>query len=116
MSSRWRLVFLGAGAVGFGYLLSQAGGAELMKDAAQTGWMFVPILVVYGVTYFCNAWAWQVVMADEPVRPPFPRTYAITVSAFSLDFITPMVNLGGEPFRVAAAAPWLGMRRALGGV
>src|SRR5437660_10515891 len=55
-------------------------------------------------------------MADEPIRPPFWRAYAITVAGFSLNFVTPMVNVGGEPFKIAAAARWLGVRRAAGSV
>jgi len=55
-------------------------------------------------------------MADEPSHPPFWRTYAITVASFSLNFMTPMVNVGGEPFKIAAVAPWLGLRRAAGSV
>src|SRR5438093_4389360 len=55
-------------------------------------------------------------MADEPIRPPFWRAYAITVASFSLNFMAPMVNVGGEPFKIAAVAPWLGLRRAAGSV
>src|SRR5438046_2604337 len=55
-------------------------------------------------------------MEDEPSRPPFWRAYAITVASFSLNFMTPMVNVGGEPFKIPAVAPWLGLRRAAGSV
>src|SRR3989442_11997815 len=54
--------------------------------------------------------------AEAPTNPPFWRTYAITVASFSLNFMTPMVNVGGEPFKIAAVAPWLGLRRAAGSV
>ncbi|MBI4500025.1 MAG: flippase-like domain-containing protein [Gemmatimonadetes bacterium] len=116
MSSRLRALFLLAGAAGLGWLMSRTGLGRLAEDAARTGWMLIPILAVYGLSYICYAWAWQLIMADEPTRPSFSRLYAITVSAFALDFVTPMVNVGGEPFRVAAAAPWVGVRRAVGGV
>src|SRR3989449_1652132 len=78
--------------------------------------MFVPSLSLYGIVYLCNARAWWLMMADEPTRPPFWRTYAITVSGFSLNFVPPMVNVGGEPFKIAAVSPWLGVRRAAGSV
>src|SRR5213079_826818 len=92
------------------------GVGRLLADAAHTGWIFVPILILYGVVYACNTAAWRLIMADEPVRPPFWRAYAITVAGFSLNFVTPMVNVGGEPFKIAAAARWLGVRRAAGSV
>jgi uncharacterized protein (TIRG00374 family) len=116
MSGRIRAVFLVLGAAGLAWLLSHTGVNRLAEDAARTGWMFFPILGVYGVSYVCFAWAWQLVMTDEPSPPPFGRTCAITVAAFSLDFVTPVLNVGGEPFRVAAAAPWVGTRQALGSV
>ena len=49
-------------------------------------------------------------------RPSFWRTFAVTISAGALNFLTPVVNAGGEAFRVAALAPWLGKRRAAGSV
>src|SRR2546428_13447979 len=78
--------------------------------------MLCRTLSLYGLVYGCNARAWWLMMADEPGRPPFWRTYAITVSGFALNFVTPMVNVGGEPFKIAAASPWLGVRRAAGSV
>ena len=48
--------------------------------------------------------------------PPFWRVFTATVSGFSINFITPLVNLGGEPFKAAAVAPWVGTRRAAGAV
>src|SRR5207237_10086268 len=52
---------------------------------------------------------------DAP-KPSFWRTYAMTISAGAINFLTPVINAGGEPFRIAAAAPWLGKRRAAGSV
>src|SRR2546422_2891737 len=40
----------------------------------------------------------------------------MTVASFWLTFLTPMVKVGGEPFKIAAVAPWLGVRRAAGSV
>src|SRR6185503_15937352 len=34
----------------------------------------------------------------------------------ALNFLTPLVNVGGEPYRVAAVTPWIGTRRAAGSV
>lgn len=114
MSRRVQLLFFALGAAAFGYLVARTGVGTLVSDALETGWMFIPILLLYGVVYVGNAAAWWLVMAEEPRRPPFWRVWAISVSAFSLNFVTPLVNVGGEPFRIAAVAPWLGVRRAAG--
>ncbi|HUK61977.1 MAG TPA: lysylphosphatidylglycerol synthase transmembrane domain-containing protein, partial [Dongiaceae bacterium] len=49
-------------------------------------------------------------------RPSFARTFQIMVSGYGINFVTPFVQLGGEPYRVAALTPWLGMSRAAGAV
>lgn len=113
-----RLALLILGVAVFGYLVAQIGIGQLVSDARRTGFMFVPIVLLYALVYACSARAWQLTMGEggESNRPSFWRTYAVTISATALNFLTPVVNAGGEPFRVAALAPWLGTRRAAGSV
>jgi len=115
MSRPLRLALFLLGAAIFGYLVSRIGVGQLVSDAGRTGFMFVPILLVYALVYACSTLAWRLTMGDSN-RPSFWRTYAVTISAGALNFLTPVVNAGGEPFRVAALAPWLGKRRAAGSV
>jgi uncharacterized protein (TIRG00374 family) len=103
------------GAAVFGYLVSRIGIGQLAADAANTGFMFVPIVLLYALVYACSARAWQLTMGDSS-RPSYWRTYAVTIAAGALNFLTPVINAGGEPFRAAALAPWLGKRRAAGSV
>jgi uncharacterized protein (TIRG00374 family) len=116
VSRRLQLLLFVAGSAAFGYLVARIGAHSLLADAVRTGWLFVPIFLLYGVVCLCNAGAWWLIMADEPSHPPFWRSYAILVAGFSLNFMTPMVNVGGEPFKIAAVAPWLGLQRAVGSV
>src|SRR6266581_1827097 len=112
---RLQLALFLLGAAVFGYLIARIGVGRLVSDATRTGWMFVPIVLLYALVYACSALAWQLTMGDAN-RPSFWRTYAVLISAGALNFLTPVVNAGGEPFRVAARAPWLGKRRAAGSV
>ena len=116
MSRTWQLALFVLGATVFGYLVAQIGIAELAADAARTGFMFVPIVALYALVYACSALAWQLTMAGDPQRPSYWRTYAVLISSGALNFLTPLINAGGEPYRVAAMAPWLGTRRAAGSV
>lgn len=118
MSRRWQLALFLIGAAVFGYLVSRIGVGELASDAAHTGWMFVPIVLLYALVYGCSALAWQLTMpgSGDSSRPSFWRVYAVLISAGALNFLTPLVNAGGEPYRVMAMAPWLGKRRAAGSV
>ena len=116
MSRTWQLALFVLGATVFGYLVAQIGITELTADAAPTGLMFVPIVALYALVYACSALAWQLTMAGDPQRPSYWRTYAVLISSGALNFLTPLINAGGEPYRVAAMAPWLGKRRAAGSV
>src|SRR3989442_10121404 len=103
------------GASVFGYLVARIGAGQLLSDAGRTGLMFVPIVLLYALVYACSALAWQLTM-EEFKRPPYWRTYAVLISSGALNFLTPLINAGGEPYRVAAIAPWVGKRRAAGSV
>jgi uncharacterized protein (TIRG00374 family) len=116
MSRGWQVALFVLGATVFGYLVAQIGIAELAADAARTGVMFVPIVALYGLVYVCSAMAWRLTMAAGPERPSYWRTYAVLVSSGALNFLTPLINAGGEPYRAAAMAPWLGTWRAAGSV
>lgn len=115
MSRRLQLALFLIGAAVFAYLVARIGLGQLVTDAARTGLMFVPIVLLYGLVYACSARAWQLTMGDAS-RPSYWRIYTLTVSAGALNFLTPLINAGGEPFRAAALAPWLGKRRAAGSV
>lgn len=112
MSRRIQLLLLAAGAALFGALVHRIGVAQIVSNASAVGWLFGPIVLLYGVAYACNTAAWRLTMGTAPTRPGFWRTYAMTVSGFSLNFVTPMVNAGGEPYRIATLSAWLGRRRA----
>src|SRR5258705_2138821 len=113
MSRPLQLALFLLGATIFGYLVAQIGVGQLVSDVERTGFLFVPIVLLYALVYACSARAWQLTMGDSE-RPSFWRTYAVTISAGALNFLTPVVNAGGEPFPVAALAPWIRKMRGAG--
>ncbi len=114
MNKKLQLIFFACGATIFGFLVAEVGLGTIVTSARQAGWVFIPLLVLTGVIYLCHGTASWLMLAQEPNRPSFWRTWAITVSGFSINYMTPMVNLGGEPYKAAALTPWLGARRAAG--
>lgn len=107
MTRRVQLIFFAIGLAFFAWLIARTGPQTILTQLARTGWIFVPIVLVYGIVYVSNTIAWHVI-ADASGKLSFRRAYAITVSSFAINYITPFVNLGGEPFKAAAAAPYLG--------
>src|SRR5436309_3924415 len=116
MRRSWQVALFILGASVFGYLVAQIGIAQLAAGAARTGWVFVPIVALYSLVFACSTGAWRLIMASDANRPSYWRTYVTLVCASSLNFLTPLVNAGGEPYRAAVMAPWLGKRRAAGSV
>jgi uncharacterized protein (TIRG00374 family) len=117
------LVFAG-GALVFAFLLYRAGVQGLLRDLRSTGWVLAPIVAVWGLVYVSNTVAWeQLLRAGTPPSAsgsrgtiPFLQAYAITIASFAINYVTPFVALGGEPFRVASATPWVGTDRAAASV
>jgi len=116
VSRRVRLALFLGGLALFLVVVRAAGGSELLVDARRTGWMIVPIVALYGLVHVLDAAAWHTILADEPARPAFRRTLATVVAGTAINYITPMVNAGGEPYKIAALAPWTGTSRATASV
>ena len=116
MTRKLRVVVLAAGLLLFAWLIARVGPAVLVAQARQAGWMIFPILLVYALTYLCFASTWWVVLGDVPARPSLGKLYAITVSGFALNYLTPFVSLGGEPFKTASVTGAIGGRRAASSV
>jgi hypothetical protein len=116
MNRRAQVALFVVGTALFVFLLLHLGPGSLLRNLRETGWMLAPIVAVYAGVYSCNTLACWLVMADDPGRPSYGRTWVIMVSGFALNSVTPFVQLGGEPFKVGAFAAWLGPRRATGTV
>ncbi len=114
MSRSLRLLAFLVGAAILALLVREAGLAVLLDGARRVGWLTLPIVALHGVVYALNAAAWWITLHDEPGAPPFRTIFRISLVGFAINFLTPVVNAGGEPYRVAALAPWLGNRRASG--
>jgi uncharacterized protein (TIRG00374 family) len=122
-------VIFAFGLVAFVSLIARAGVRETAANVYQARWVLGPIVLVWGGVYACNTVAWRLLLGALSVNHgdgraagvraptiPFVRAYAITVASFAINYITPFVNLGGEPFRIAAAAPYVGTSRAAASV
>ncbi len=115
---RYKTIFGVGGAALFAALLFRIGPRRIGIDIERVGWWFIPILLVWALVFAAHAGAWTVLLAVEPrpKRPSFWRSFQIMVSGYALNFVTPVVALGGEPYRVAALTPYIGASRATGAV
>jgi uncharacterized protein (TIRG00374 family) len=116
MTRSFRLLALVVGAVILLVLVNQVGVGTLVDGARQVGWLAIPIFALHALVYWLNAVAWWLSIAHLPGCPPLRTLYRVTVGGFAINFLTPVVNAGGEPYRIAALTPWLGGKRAGGAV
>lgn len=115
MTLKLRLAACLLGGTVLALLIHEVGLAVLLDGARRAG-IYLPLVVLLHLPVYClNAAAWRLTMPRDG-RPSFLRTLRITISAFSINFVTPVIGAGGEPYRAAALAPYLGARRATGTV
>ena len=107
-----RTAVFAAGAALFIYLVAHIGLRQLAADAREVGWMIVPIVLVWSVVYLLSTASWRFTFDDEARQPAFWPTWTMLTSGFALNFVTPFVNVGGEPFKAATLSGWLPPRRA----
>lgn len=116
MSLKLRLALFLFGLALASVVIGQVGIPTLIEHLANAGWLLLPVSLVWAVVYLFNASGWRRILSTEPERPGLIRTWLITVTSFALNYVTPAAGLGGEAYRAAAVAPWLGGRRAVGSV
>ena len=110
-SPRLRLLALGLGLVLFAILVNRLGLDALRHNLRQSGWVLLPVLGLWLAAYCCNALSWRLLMAGQPGRPGFGTILSTTISGFALNYATPILSVGGEALKLAAATRWLGNPR-----
>ena len=96
-------------------MIYNIGTTKIWINMLQTGWWFVPILLSWLIIYIMNAVAFKAII-EEPAVPgtklPFLKILQLTVSGYSINYVTPFVALGGEPYRIMELKPFLGEAKA----
>ncbi len=111
-----RLAAFGLGLVLLVVLVRQTGVSRLLESIRGAGWVLAPVIALWGAVYACNARAWQLLVPRRPAEFTFVRAFLLSAHAFALNFATPLLAMGGEPFRVVGATRYLGRSRAVGSV
>ncbi|RPH35693.1 UPF0104 family protein, partial [bacterium] len=116
MKTRTRIFLLILGLGVFLYLVVDFGIDNILLNLRRTGWWFVPIVAVWGVVYWMNARAWYLVLRTDALDPGFGLILRLTITGFAINYITPFLNLGGEPYRVLSLRESVGLPRAASSV
>lgn len=92
---------------------------EVLQNVKRAGVWFPAVLLLWGGIYVMNTYAWQVILqADgkQNQKIPFWKVYKYTVTGFSLNYVTPVGLLGGEPYRIMEVSAYVGKEKAASSV
>lgn len=108
-------VFFVIGILTMAYMAHSLGLENLWDNIRRTGWWFLPVIGSWLVIYLFNAFAFRAIIQD-PLIPesnlPFGRILQLTVSGYAINYITPFIALGGEPYRIMELQRFMGTEKA----
>ena len=113
MNRKWKFILFSVGIAIFTYLVIDFGIDNILTNLKKTGWYFIPIIGVWAFVYLFNAFAWRSIIGEDYNNISFLKIISITISGFALNYITPSIALGGEPYRIAELRKFIGTSKAV---
>ncbi len=114
--NRTKILFFLIGLGIFVYLINQFGVDHILMNMEKAGWSLLYVVLVWLVIYILNTWAWKLILEDNENRLTFSQLFMVTVSGFVINYITPFLAMGGEPYKVNALSSELGTVRSVSAV
>jgi uncharacterized membrane protein YbhN (UPF0104 family) len=115
----YKILFFVLGVLTLGYMVYGLGAEVIWANIQKTGYWFIPVIGSWLVIYVLNAIAFKAII-QEPGLPEsnlsFWKVLRLTISGYAINYITPFVALGGEPYRIMELKPALGIRKATSSV
>lgn len=117
-SSFVKLLLFVAGAGILVWMIWHANPQQLWQHLQDMGWRVALLCVsVWGTAYVLNTLSWSaIVLALSGKRLSLVSMLRYTIAGYALNYITPMGLLGGEPYRVWALKPAVGVEKATSSV
>ena len=97
---KFRFIFLFVGLAIFAILVYEFGVEVIIDNIVQTGWGILLFVAMYFVVYLLNAFAWWIILDKDTASLSFPHVFSVIVTGFAINYITPIVSLGGEPYKM----------------
>lgn len=106
--NKYKLILFVAGCVIFFYLVASYGVTSIIDNIYKTGFWFIPVILVWFVIYLLNTYTWSVVLKPSNSAINFHSLLAIHISSSAVNYLTPVVSLGGEPLRILSVSEYVG--------
>jgi uncharacterized protein (TIRG00374 family) len=97
----------------FAWLVASFGVATILARIAASGGGILAAILIWFVIYVLNTAAWRLALGRNGAAVGAVELFMITVSGFVINYITPVVALGGEPYKAGALSARLGPQGAI---
>ncbi|MGB3064448.1 lysylphosphatidylglycerol synthase transmembrane domain-containing protein [Sphingobacterium thalpophilum] len=114
-SKVYKVLFMLIGIGTLAYMIHAMGIQEIWNNLEKIGWWFLPVLGSWAILYWMNALAFKAIIQEPLLRQtdvPFWKVLQLTVSGYAINYITPFVALGGEPYRIMELKNYVGGSKA----
>jgi hypothetical protein len=119
-ATKWKIAFFIIGLLALVYMVYATGIDAIWENVQKTGLWFIPILLIWLIVYIINTLAWRSIIKDRRTPkeniPSFLHFLRVTISGYAINYITPVVALGGEPYRILELKDTVGGKKATSGV
>jgi uncharacterized protein (TIRG00374 family) len=119
MKKKYEIVFFVVGIIIIMIMLYNLGWTALVTNLHKVGWAIILVIFVRFLVYPLNTLAWRAVTfhnKQERKQISFLRMFRLTISGYAINYITPFMALGGEPYRILAIKDELGTKKATSSV
>jgi uncharacterized protein (TIRG00374 family) len=103
----YRILFFTAGLAVFIYFILDFGINNLITNILKTGFWLIPVILVWLVIYILNTRAWQLIIENYGKHISYLKLLKIHISSSAINYVTPLLSLGGEPYRVISTNEYI---------
>lgn len=107
------------GIITLGFMIYKLGYRDILDNIEKTGGWFLPIIGSWLVIYLFNALAFRQIIQEQAIPEsnlPFLTVLRLTITGYAINYITPFVALGGEPYRIMELKRFVGIHKATSSV
>ncbi|HPS64157.1 MAG TPA: lysylphosphatidylglycerol synthase transmembrane domain-containing protein [Ignavibacteria bacterium] len=107
MKKKYNILFFTIGLCIFLYFIFSFGIQNLITNIRTTGFWLIPIIIVWLFIYLFNTSAWLLIVRKYGSKISFLKLFSIHLSSSAINYVTPLINLGGEPYRMLSASEYM---------
>ncbi len=94
----------------------QFGVDQIFVHIQHAGWSLVYVIIAWLVIYLLNTLAWRLALGKHGSDVSFSKLFTVTVSGFVLNYITPFIAFGGEPYKIKALSGGMDKKQSFSAV